>query len=168
MALKALMIRKRLNDAQKELNALREKDTEFVTREAELEASIEEATTEEERAAVEEAIDGFEAEKAAHEEAKGDLERRIGELENELAEEERSQATGEKAEEQPAPIEKREEKHMEKRDLASIVTEERVKEYLTEIRTAIREKRAITNVGLTIPEVMLGYLRENIENYSKL
>ena len=168
MALKALMIRKRLNDAQKELNALREKDAEFVTREAELEASIEEATTEEERAAVEEAIDGFEAEKAAHEEAKGDLERRIGELENELAEEERSQATGEKAEEQPAPIEKREEKHMEKRDLASIVTEERVKEYLTEIRTAIREKRAITNVGLTIPEVMLGYLRENIENYSKL
>ena len=168
MALKALMIRKRLNDAQKELNALREKDVEFVTREAELEASIEEATTEEERAAVEEAIDGFEAEKAAHEEAKGDLERRIGELENELAEEERSQATEEKAEEQPAPIEKREEKHMEKRDLASIVAEERVKEYLTEIRTAIREKRAITNVGLTIPEVMLGYLRENIENYSKL
>lgn len=45
---------------------------------------------------------------------------------------------------------------------------EDVKAYLGEIRSAIREKRAITNVGLTIPEVMLGLLRENLINYSKL
>ena len=43
-----------------------------------------------------------------------------------------------------------------------------VQNYLAEVRAAIKEKRAITNVGLTIPEVMLGLLRENIEGYSKL
>ncbi len=45
---------------------------------------------------------------------------------------------------------------------------EDVKAYLGEVRTAMREKRALTNVGLTIPEVFLGILRENVENYSKL
>jgi hypothetical protein len=37
MALKAIMLRKKLNDAQKALDALREKDAEFEKREAELE-----------------------------------------------------------------------------------------------------------------------------------
>ena len=52
MALKALMLRKKLNDARKALEALRSKDADFETREADLEKSIEEATTDEERAAV--------------------------------------------------------------------------------------------------------------------
>ena len=45
---------------------------------------------------------------------------------------------------------------------------EDVQEFLAETRTAIKEKRALTNVGLTIPEVMLGLIRENILEYSKL
>lgn len=167
MALKALMLRKRLNDAQKELDALRQKDEEFTTREAELAASIEEAVSDEERAAVEGAIEEFEAEKAGHEEAKGELERRIGDLEKDLAAEEAEQEEPEDP--QPEEPEKREEhKMIDKRDINSIVTDERVKDFLTEVRSAIKEKRAITNVGLTIPEVMLGLLRQNIENYSKL
>ena len=56
MALKALMLRKRLNDAQKALDTLRAKDADFETRKADIEKAIEEADTEEERAAVEEAI----------------------------------------------------------------------------------------------------------------
>lgn len=43
-----------------------------------------------------------------------------------------------------------------------------VKDYLAEVRSCIKEKRALTNVGLTIPTVMLGVLRQNIEEYSKL
>lgn len=58
---------------------------------------------------------------------------------------------------------------MSKRDrLAEMVQREDVKAYLSEVRAAIKEKRAITNVGLLIPEVFLGMLRENIEEYSKL
>ena len=45
---------------------------------------------------------------------------------------------------------------------------EDVKSYLSEVRSAIAEKRALTNVGITIPEVFLGLIRENLENYSKL
>ena len=43
-----------------------------------------------------------------------------------------------------------------------------VKEFLANVRTCISEKRALTNVGLTIPTVLLGLLRENILEYSKL
>lgn len=43
-----------------------------------------------------------------------------------------------------------------------------VKDFLARAREAITNKRAITNAGLLIPDVFLGLLRENIENYSKL
>ena len=85
MALKAIMLRKKLNDAQKALDALREKDAEFEKREAELEASIEETTTQEERDAVDGEIENFESEKAEHEEAKEKLEAEVRELEQNLA-----------------------------------------------------------------------------------
>lgn len=45
---------------------------------------------------------------------------------------------------------------------------EDVKNYISDVRTCISEKRALTNVGLTIPEVFLGVLRQNIADYSKL
>ena len=89
MALKALMLRKRINDANKALDELRAKEETFVTREAELEASISEVNTEEERDAVSAAIDEFEAEKKDHEEKKADLERQVADLEAELQEEEK-------------------------------------------------------------------------------
>lgn len=43
-----------------------------------------------------------------------------------------------------------------------------VQSFLSQVRTAIKEKRALTNVGYLIPEIMLGLLRENITEYSKL
>ena len=177
MALKAIMLRKKLNDAQKALEALREKDAEFEKREAELEASIEETTTQEERDAVDGEIEKFEAEKKEHEEAKEKLEAEVRELEQSLADEEAAQDT-----QTPAPVapveEKREEiKAMSKRaamfgksqqERDAFFAREDVKNYLGEVRAAMKEKRALTNVGLTIPEVFLGILRENVENYSKL
>lgn len=171
MALKVLMLRKKINDCKKSLEELRTKDADFVTREAEIEKSIEETQTDEERSAVEEAITEFESEKAAHDEQKEQLERKIEELEKELKAEE---------EEQETPAEREEEKmqnHEERaarvtftmRDrLAEYSTRDEVKAYLGEIRSAIKEKRAITNIGLTIPKVLLGLLKENVINYSKL
>lgn len=166
MALKALMLRKKLNDARKALEALRAKDAEFEKREKEIEASIEEAEAEEERAAVEEAVESFEAEKKQHEDEKAGLERQISDLENDLKEEEKEQNTD--PAEQPPKQEERKEEKMEVRGIENLVTRDDVKAYLGEVRTAIKEKRALTNVGLTIPEVMLGLIRENIINYSKL
>jgi HK97 family phage major capsid protein len=57
---------------------------------------------------------------------------------------------------------------MTMQERSEFLAREDVKAYLGEVRTSIKEKRALTNVGLTIPEVMLGLLRENLINYSKL
>lgn len=170
MALKALMLRKQIDTKKKELSALRAKDAEFVTREAEIETAINEAETEEERNTVTEAVEAFEAEKKAHADSEAELEREIGELENDLAAEERAQEVEPKKEEKKE--ERKEEKKMETRNRFGLTDEfvkrESVQAFLTECRTAMKEKRALTNVGLTIPQEFLGILRENLENYSKL
>ena len=170
--LPVLLLRKRLNDAKKALESLRAKDTEFETRNAEIAGSIEAAETEEEKAAVEEAVTAYETEKAAHEESKGDLERKIAQIEEEIAEEERSQNTDPEPEPAKPEKEKREKEVMidyrNSNRVAEMVKREDVQAFLKETRDAIRQKRAIVGVGLLIPEIMLGLLRENIMEYSKL
>lgn len=162
MALRSLMLRKKIDDKRKELDAIRARNEAFSTREAELEQAIGEAKTDEEQQTVEKAVGEFEAEKAANDEAAAKLDSEVRELEDELAKVE--------AEQEAPPEEKREEKKtMEVRDMNQDFTaREDVKAFLTEVRTSIREKRALTNVGLTIPTVMLGMIRENVTRYSKL
>ena len=173
MALKALMLRKKIDEKSKALEELRAKDAEFEKREAELEESIREAATEEENATVEEAVTAFEAEKTAHDEAKANLEREVGDLEGELNAEEQKQE-----EPTPAPAEERKEdtkmetrtyfQNMNAVERDAFFQRDDVKAFLTDVRGAIKEKRALTNAGLLVPEVMLGMIRENIINYSKL
>lgn len=171
MALKALLLRKKIDDKKKELDALRAKDADFEKRKADLEKSIEETTTDEERTAVEEAVTAFDGEEKEHKDAKATLEREIGDLEEELEKEEAEQDTT-----PPAEPQAREGEHnMQVRTLntreaqiAEIVKRENVKAYLAEVRTAIKEKRALTNVGLTVPQEFIGFIRENIMEYSKL
>lgn len=180
MALKALLLRKKIDDKKKALDALRAKDADFLTREQEIEAAINELPDDasaEDRQAVEETVNQFDADKQSHEDAKSSLAREIGELEADLDNEE--------ADSPAEPVESNENTDQRRDDYMNMTTraamfgataQERtaffarddVKNYLAEVRTCIREKRALTNVGLTIPEVMLGILRENIQNYSKL
>lgn len=172
--LKALLLRKKIDERKKALNALNAVD--FDKRAKELEMSINEVTEEtskEERDALEEAVTAFEDEKAEHDEKKSALEKEISELEGELAEEEAKQDTekeGQDPEEEHKEAEERKDdrKMMRRKIDESFVKREDVKAYLGEIRAAMKEKRAINNVGLTIPEVMIGLLRENIMDYSKL
>ena len=177
MALRTLMLKKQIDTAKKQLDALREKDAEFDTRQAELEADIEEAESDEEKAAVEEAIEQFDADKAAHEQEKADLEGQIADLERSLEEAEEPQPEPDPVPE-PEFEERKDNKNMSTRDKvfakmslqerSALIAREDVQAFIKEIRSAISEKRALNNVGVTIPEVMLGILRENIENYSKL
>ena len=183
--LKTLMLRKRLDDAKKALAALREKDADFQKRQEELEGAIEEAQTEEEKSAVEEEVEKFDAEKKAHEEEKADLEQSVEDLEGELADAEAEDAAKSAAAEAEAKrgaeagSEKREAirmnararrlfEKMERSEVNNMMQREDVKAYLENVRECIKNKRAVTNAGLTIPEVMLDLLRENIMNYSKL
>lgn len=173
MALRALMLKKDLDNKRKELQTLRDQDAEYESRNAELEQSIEEVTTDEERTAVEEAITEYESDLQGHEQAKANLEEQIRALEAELDELEQAQEP--EAAPEPAPEERKEIKIMDRRffnmnsqERDAFFAREDVGAFLGEVRSCVKEKRALTNVGLTIPEVMLGLLRENIIEYSKL
>lgn len=175
MALKTLLMRKRIDNKKKELEALRSKD--FSAREAELTKAIDEVETEEQRAEIESMVAEFDAEKAENEKAIADLEQEIKDLEADLAAEEEAQDTTPPADKKPEE-ERKDENPMKTREskvamttrekLVDIVTRDNVKDYLAEVRTAIKEKRAITNVGLTIPDVMLELIREEIAHDSRL
>lgn len=86
MALKILQLQNKLDIAHRSLSELVNKDAEFVTRAAEIEASIPEARDAEAQKTVDEAIEKLDADKAAHEEAKANLQREIEGLEAELKE----------------------------------------------------------------------------------
>ena len=196
MALKALMLRRRIDLKKKELEELRTKLAGFAARETELETDIGEVETEEQRTAVEEEITAFEQERDAAQQSADQLESEIAQLESELQETERQQATepagagngstpaGESGAEagnggatQETINENRGGKRtMGRRTFAKMNRQERdvffaredVKSYLSEIRTAIKEKRAISGAGLTIPDVMLEMIRETVAENSKL
>ena len=176
MALKVLMLKKRLDEKRAALAALEAKDAEFSKREADLEASIGEAKTDEEQKTVEEAVDAFESEKKAHEENKGTLRDEIAQLESDIAAEENRQK-----EQTPAPVrEERKEKHnkMEIRDKFFKMTyaerdamfaRDDVKNWIGQVRSLMkRDAGGVNNAKVLIPQVMLPILRELIEENSKL
>lgn len=66
MALKSIMIAKKLELKRAVFEALVAKDAEFATRSAEIEKAIGEATTDEEQQAVEDAMNKFTEEQDAH------------------------------------------------------------------------------------------------------
>ena len=176
MALKALMLRKKIDDKKKELEALRA-GNDFDKREAELEAAINEAETEEEKSAVEEEVNKFEAEKADYEAKEGALDQEVRDLESELEEEEKKQEAAPVTEEAPKPEEGRKEEHkMEVRKFFGMNSQERdaffaredVKDFLQRVRDLKGQTRAVKGADLLIPEVVLGLIRENVLRYSKL
>ena len=176
MALKALMLRRKIDDKQKELAELRAASEALKTRETELERAIAEAETEEEKAAVEQMVGEFEADKAANDQAIADAEAMVTEMTDELAELEKEQEPVNKA---PTPTaERKEEKRMNTRvKFFGMSAEERdaffarddVKAFLQRVRdVAATPTRSISGADLTIPEVVLSLLRENVMNSSKL
>ena len=59
MALKQIMLQRKITNKKEMLNSLREKDAEFQKREKDLETAIEEAKTEEEQPVVEDEVNKF-------------------------------------------------------------------------------------------------------------
>lgn len=172
MALKVLMLRKKLDEAKKQMAALRETEKSFEKREEELATAIEEASTEEEQKTVEDAVAEFEADKERNSDEIGKLADTIAQIEADIATEEARQDTTptEEKREEVKPMSTRSKifakLNMEQR--AAMFEQQDVKDFLARAREAITNKRAITNAGLLIPKVFLGLLRENIEEYSKL
>lgn len=188
MALKQIMLRKKIDLKRSELNELISKDKDFSTREAELEAAIEEAKTEEEQTAVTEQVEQFETEKVEHDAAKAALETEIAGLEAELAAEEvtppEPQDRGFQIPETregrertmptmkinirslPMNVRAFDALPMETRE--QIVKRSDVKEFLAKLRSFKGNNRAVSGAELTIPVVLLDLISENMYRYSKL
>lgn len=173
MALRAIMLKAKIDKKRSELEELRKKDADFETREAELEKAIGEAQTEEEQQVVSEQVETFEAEKKDHDEKKDVLEKEIGDLEKELENEEKQppvepvrakEAKGEKR----AMSSRRKFFGMDAQERDAFFANEEVKAFLQRARELASEKRAVKGTDLTIPTVVLDLIRENIMNYSKL
>ena len=187
MALKQIMLSRKIEHKKNELAALREKDADFQTREKELENAIEEAQTEEEQKVVEDEVEKFDTEKTAHDEAKATLETEIGDLEAELAETEvdppapdqrskkiekkvRTSIRMNKAEMNirslPMNVRAFDALPMETRE--AIVQRDDVKTFLAQLRSMKGQSRAIQGGELEIPVVFLELISENMYRYSKL
>lgn len=191
MALKALMLRKKIDLKKKERSALDDQLKALEKREAALEADINEVNTEEEEQAVQESVDQLIEEKEKLEETVDALDTAIKELEDELeALEEAQNAEPPASEPTPAAesgerskkiMNTLERSHAQARALVfggmtraeqtEMIQRDDVKAFLASVRDAMQSKsakRSINNIGLTIPEVFLGLLRQNVILSSKL
>lgn len=185
--LKALMLRRSIDAKKAELAALEEKDAEFVTREAALEAAINEVEpgNQEQEAAVTAEIEKFENERTAHKDQKQALNEEVQHMEDELEELERSAPKPQKND--PEHGEKvRGDMHMENINIralprnqrafdalsgerrAAILAQEDTKTFLAQLRSMKGQSRAVTGGELTIPVVFLDLIAQNMYRYSKL
>lgn len=177
MALKVLLLRKKLTDKQDELRGLEAAAEAFKTREAELEASIEEVQTEEERSVVEEAVAAFEAERDANTQAQEALRSEIDQMEAEMRTLEEQAREAVKHQGRIEPEARKDELSMNTRtrffgmtvaQRDAFFSREDMKDFLQRVREMAQEKRSVTGAELLIPEIALELLRENIGEYSKL
>lgn len=185
MALKAIMIAKKLEMKRAAFDELVAKDAEFETRSAEIEKAIGEAKTEDEQKAVEEALEKYTEEEAAHNEEKEKLSAEIKGLEKDLEDAEKDQPEP-KGDPEPKKKDERNDFTMntinirslpmnvrafdalpkEQRD--AIVAQPDVQNFFAELRNCARSQRDVTGGELTIPIVFLDLIAENMYRYSKL
>ena len=181
--LRAIMLNKKKREIEAQLEDVRVRESELETRESEIAAAIEEIETEEETKAVEESVEEFEKEKSELADEKKELEKKLAEIDKELEETEKKTNevkvdVNEETTIEEVVTEEREDLNiMEQRKLfggitreqaGKLVQREEVKDFLTRTRELKGQNRAVSGSELLIPEVLLGILRDNIHNYSKL
>lgn len=182
MALRAILIRSKIEKKNAELKDLREKDSDFEKREAELEQAIAEAETDEDQEAINAEIEKFENEKSEHESAKSTLESELSDLERELEEIE-SAVPSEPTKKVSNIVERERTMELNIRSLPKhvrafdslpaarrneIVAQEDVKSFLNQVRSLRNQNRAVSGADLMIPDVFLELISENMYRYSKL
>lgn len=184
MALKTIMLRRSIEKKQAELEALRQKDAEFSTREAELETAINEAETSEQEQAVTEEVEAFDVDKTAHEAKKAALAGEIEGLEAELSEAEAAAPTRSKENHltkerterkmetniniRALPMSRRAFDALPMEQRSEIVAREDVREFFAQLRSMKGQQRGVSGAELTIPVVFLDMIAENMYRYSKL
>lgn len=180
MALKQLMLLKKIDQRKSALAELLKDEEALKLRSEEVEKALDEVKTEEEEKTVEAEIDKLDKDEQELNEKKSGIEREIKELEEEL---EQINSKDPKAEERAKTEEQREDNkkevmlRMEKRkyfagmqraEIEALTKREDIKEFLVRVRELGTQKRSVTGADLLIPEVMLDLLRDTIAVSSKL
>lgn len=181
MALKVLMLRKKKESKQNELNELRNSN-DFEAREKELEAAVNElneSSTDEEKETVEKEVELFEQKKKDFEEKEKNLEQEIKDIEEEIKAEEEKQpkpdldnsSTKNKNERRAGNLMETRDNffglNMEQRTM--LFANEEVKSFMSNLRSLFgKEKRSTKNTELTIPVNFLPMIKQIIEENSKL
>ena len=177
MALKQLLLNKKIQQRKSNLEELLTQEANLNKRAADLEVSIEEAKTDEEIALVEEEFTKLDSEKEELEGKKTTLEGEIAELEGELEELNSKEPTNE-----PTPEKETEEKIERSKNLGGEqrmgakklttrgqiierLNREEVRSFYSSLKQAI-EKRSITGLDLTIPQILLETITEDLGRYS--
>jgi HK97 family phage major capsid protein len=180
MAIRQLMLSKKIEQRKSSLAELLTQEEGLTTRTAELEKALEEAKTDEEIAAVEEEVNKLDTEQSDFDEKKGKLEGEIADLEGEL-----EKLNSNEPKNDPVPNEPKGNERskgdvnnmkirgkffngMTRETATQLVEREDVKEFLARTREVMSEKRSVTGGELGIPEVFLEILRDNLNSYSKL
>lgn len=178
MALRALLLRKKLTEMQTRMEQMAAKTAEFTSREAELTAAMEEATTEEQLRSVEELVETYTAEQRDHQSAVDALQAEIDAANEELRTLEAQTPPPATA---PQHDERKDDRPMTTRQLrafgsmnveqrTAFIQREDVHTFVDNFRARFMggQRRSVTGGDLLIPEVLLDLIRENILDYSKL
>ena len=182
MAIKQLMISKKIEQRKAILTDLTTQAAGLTTRSAELEKALEEAKTDEEIAAVEEEVNKLDTEQTELDEKKGKLEGEISELEGELEQLNSNEPKNDPAPTLNEPIVNERSKGvvnsmkirgkffngMERTTVQNLIEREDAKEFITRTRELMEQKRSVTGGELGIPTVFLDILRDTLNTYSKL
>ncbi|EHO6907641.1 phage major capsid protein [Listeria monocytogenes] len=160
MALKQLMIQKKLDSKRGELEELETRSKSFVERENSLTRALEEAKTEEEVNTVEKSVDELESEKEKLEKERDELTAKIKELEKEL-EEANNKPNTSKGDEEKGEGEERMGKYKDK-EVRSAVN--------TFIRTKGQTRAGLvsTDAGVIIPEEIIYSPEKEVKTVTNL
>ena len=197
MALRSILLQKRIEEKRKaerklksELETLRGKTAGFLSRERKLREALEEVTEDtpaENCKAIEEAVEQHDEAIQEHNDQIADIEKKIQQIDQDITQmdselKELEDNAGEVTVGSPVPDTEFSRKRsrgepmqyrtkffgMSFQERSAFFANSEVKDFLWRVRQIGRGKRAVKGAELTIPEVMLSLLRENIENYSKL
>lgn len=185
--LKQLKLRKMIEIKRKKVEEYKTREAELLKRETELETALEECENDEDINTVNEEVEQLEKDKKENDENKSKVKKEIEDLEKELKDTEEKQNIDNKEDKENIKTDERESKKYEfergttkmgkqerksryvdyltRAERKEYVKREDVAKFIKNIRTVI-QTRSVRDLDLTIPEVMMELIRDNIGNYS--
>lgn len=175
MALRQIMLAKKIEQRNSTLADLLIQEESFATRTKELETAIEEAKTDEEISAVEESIGQLDDEKSQVDDKKTNLKQEITDLEKELNDLNNTAPSNAKPEsERTKPISQggemrmKENKFETRGQMLDRLNQPEVRDFYSTVAKAVNDKRAISDTDIVIPESVINMIQQRLGDYSTL